>query len=305
MMSGVSSRGCGDGDRDGKICGVMSEQRWNTDKQRFVDEARSAELVGRPSRRDHGFPLGPLGQQFATLTYSLLDATTVEEVLQQVVSAAAGLVPEADMVSVTLRGPDGRYHTPVATDAAASALDQTQSALGEGPCLEAAEPAGPAMAFCRDLAAELRWPRFAAAARRAGAGTVMATALVPSPVPPQHSGSLNLYARSPHTLDDVDPDLVLLLATHASLAVAGVDAVTRADLEITQLHTAISSRDVLGQAKGILMARRGIGADAAFDILRRTSQKLNIKLVALAEALASRHTELDVPPAADPASPPS
>ncbi|MER6799842.1 ANTAR domain-containing protein, partial [Amycolatopsis mediterranei] len=50
-----------------------------------------------------------------------------------------------------------------------------------------------------------------------------------------------------------------------------------------------------GQAKGIIMARRGVSADAAFDVLRRTSQDLNVKLADLARTLAGRHTEIDLP----------
>ncbi len=47
---------------------------------------------------------------------------------------------------------------------------------------------------------------------------------------------------------------------------------------IGQLRTALESRDVIGQAKGILMARQGISADEAFDLLRRASQRSNVKL---------------------------
>ncbi|MFC0111477.1 ANTAR domain-containing protein [Kibdelosporangium aridum] len=57
---------------------------------------------------------------------------------------------------------------------------------------------------------------------------------------------------------------------------------------------AIDSRDVIGQAKGILMARRGITAEKAFDELRRASQNLNIKLTEVARLLATHHTELDI-----------
>lgn len=53
---------------------------------------------------------------------------------------------------------------------------------------------------------------------------------------------------------------------------------------------------MIGQAKGILMNRRGISADEAFDILRRASQELNVKLAELATTLATRHHELDPPP---------
>jgi AmiR/NasT family two-component response regulator len=65
-----------------------------------------------------------------------------------------------------------------------------------------------------------------------------------------------------------------------------------AELERAGLHRAIVSRDVIGQAKGILMARQGLDADAAFGLLRRTSQDLNVKLVDIAEALVGKHAAL-------------
>ncbi len=67
----------------------------------------------------------------------------------------------------------------------------------------------------------------------------------------------------------------MLLATCASLSLAQTKAVELSELKETQLRTAIESRDVIGQAKGILMHRRGITADEAFDLLRRTSRTLS------------------------------
>ncbi|WP_239154848.1 ANTAR domain-containing response regulator [Amycolatopsis sp. FDAARGOS 1241] len=119
----------------------------------------------------------------------------------------------------------------------------------------------------------------------------------PDPRPPQGPsvGALNVYSRTTNGLDKADRDALLLLATHASLALATTDAVTRAELEVAHLRKAIASRDVIGQAKGIIMARRGVSADEAFDLLRHTSQDLNIKLAELARTLTDRHTELDLP----------
>lgn len=261
-----------------------SEQDWDRDKARFAAD---------PVSRDHGFPLGPLAQQFATLTYSLLDADTVGEVLEQVVRTARRVAPGADLVSVTLRGADGLFHTPVETDPVATELDQLQYKFGEGPCLDAALPSGPAVAASRDLAAEARWPRFGPAAAEHGLGAVLSTALLPAAGPPELAGALNIYSRHRDGLHDTDATAALLLATHASLALAHTQAVTSARLHAEQLHKAIDSRDVIGQAKGILMSRRGMSAEQAFDLLRRTSQELNVKLVELAETLTTRHSELD------------
>jgi AmiR/NasT family two-component response regulator len=62
--------------------------------------------------------------------------------------------------------------------------------------------------------------------------------------------------------------------------------------EIVTLRRALESRDVIGQAKGILMERRGIDEDEAFDVLRTASQALNVKLARVAETLASRRAEI-------------
>jgi hypothetical protein len=239
---------------------------------------------------------GSLGQQFAELTRTLLDATpTVGGVLELVVRAAADLVPHADLVSVTLRDPDGRFSTPVETDPVAVRLDELQYACGEGPCVEAARPDGPAIGWSQDLGRDPRWPAFGPGAAAHGYHSVLATALVPGARPPRRSGALNIYSREPDAFDGAAVDAALLLATHASLALAHTEAVVTADLKAAHLRRAVDSRDVIGQAKGILMQRRGITAEEAFDVLRRASQDLNVKLADLAGTLAARHTELDLP----------
>jgi GAF domain-containing protein len=271
---------------------VASEQDWELDKQRFIDDARLSERQGLRPVRDHGSRLGPLAQQFATLTYSLLDARTIEDVLSQVVDAATWVIPEADLVSVTVRAPDGRYHTPAYSDELAVRLDTAQYEAGEGPCLCAAVPDGPALAECPDLALDTRWPNYAPRAVALGVRSVLALTL---PMPKGRlAGALNLFCRTPHGLDTVDRGMALLLATHASLALAATDAVTEAQLREVDLKRAIDSRDVIGQAKGIIMARKGVDAADAFDILRKASMDLNIKLVKLAESVATRHGELDL-----------
>ncbi|WIX75743.1 GAF and ANTAR domain-containing protein [Amycolatopsis carbonis] len=238
---------------------------------------------------------GGLGGGFRDLTRSLLEVTTVGGVLQQLVTAAVRVIPVASVVSITLRSPDGLFYTPIETDAVAAELDQVQYRTGEGPCLDAARPDGPAHAESQDLAHEPKWPKFGPAAAERGMGSMLAIALLPDAREPQLSGALNVYARETGALTPADRDLALLLATHGSLALATTNAVTAADLQRAHLRKAIDSRDVIGQAKGILMQRRGISADEAFDILRRTSQDLNVKLAVLAETLATRHTELDLP----------
>ncbi|SEF37437.1 GAF domain-containing protein [Amycolatopsis pretoriensis] len=259
---------------------MTSEQDWQRDKETFV----AGET--RP---------GPLAGEFARLTGRLLSAPSVEDVLERVLEATTLMVPSAEIASFTLIDADGQFHTPAETGKVAIELDLLQYRFREGPCVESAEPAGPAVAIAPDLTDEPRWPRWAPAAAELGVRAVVSTALIPGAPMGRSIGALNVYSRSPNGLDEADRDVLLLLATHASLALAATDAVTRAELQAAHLRTAIDSRDVIGQAKGIIMARRGVSADEAFDVLRRTSQDLNVKLAELARTLAERHAEIDLP----------
>jgi len=257
---------------------------FNTVEQALADDS--------PRARTAGSDVAALAKQFASLTRALLDASTVGAVLRQIVAAATVIVPGADIVSVTLRTADGALSTPILTDNAASELDQVQYRTGEGPCVEAAYPDGPAYAASDDLTTEQRWPRFTEVAVRHGVGAVLSTDVLPTGRAVPLAGALNIYCRRAHGLTDNDRHATLLLATHASLALAHGHATELGSLQQARLRRAIDSRDVIGQAKGILMARQGLTADEAFDLLRRVSQDLNVKLVDLAGTIAARHTEL-------------
>jgi hypothetical protein len=237
-----------------------------------------------------------IGHQFTHLTRNLLGADSVAEALEHVTRVTMAVIPEADVVSVSLRSRDGKLHTPVENDPLATTLDELQNEHQHGPCLDSANGKGPAYRCSGDLATEPDWPRFGPAAADLGYESVLSTALVSGPAAQNLSGALNIYSHAKGKLcDDTTRDIALVLSTHASLAVAHTEAVRLGELRETQLRQALESRDVIGQAKGILMHRRGLSADEAFDLLRRTSQDLNIKLAELAVTLVTRHTELDLP----------
>jgi ANTAR domain/GAF domain len=276
---------------------MVGEADRERDKRRFVQRERPDEPD--PQESDEVEWRSPLVEPFAELTRALLSADSVGGVLEEIVSATKRVIPGADLVSITLRDPNGRFYTPLETDPLASRIDELQYQTGEGPCVDAARPDGPAMSVCQNVAAEPRWPRFGPAAAALGIGAVLGTALVPDARPPRQSGALNIFSRRVDGLDEADHTAALLLATHASLALAHTHAVTMHELKIVNLHKALDSRDVIGQAKGILMARRGISADEAFDLLRRTSQDLNTRLVEIARTVTARHGELDLDVARD------
>jgi AmiR/NasT family two-component response regulator len=93
-------------------------------------------------------------------------------------------------------------------------------------------------------------------------------------------GSLNLYSTRPDAFDDTDVALGTIFAAHAAAAMSS--AQHNRDLE-----RKAASRDLIGRAKGILMARQHITDDEAFAVLRRASQRLNIKLAEIAQRVAS------------------
>lgn len=233
---------------------------------------------------------GPIAAEFLALSAALLDATTVGGVLRRVVDAARSAIPGADLVSVTLRTADG-FHTPAQTDPLASRIDEIQYRLSCGPCLEATRNAGIALAFSADLGASTQFGPFGPAAAELGVHSVLAVGLFPDGEGPR-MGALNVYSYTRAGLDELDRDVALVLAAHASTALAATMASSAADLEVAQLREALQSRDVIGQAKGILMERRGISADEAFGVLRSASQSLNVKLAQIAQTLVERRTEI-------------
>jgi len=265
---------------------MPDEQNWADDRARFIDQG-SAE-AGPAVLSD---TVGALAGEFSRLAESLMNATTVHGVLLRVVEAAQIAVPGADLVSVTLRAEDG-FRTPVQTDALATRLDEVQYRLDEGPCVESTRTPGLGLTFSGDLGAGREYPRFGPAAAQLGVHSVLAVGLFPTGQTVPRTGALNLYSFEVGGIDELDRDLAVILAAHASTALAATMASTVAELEAAQLRQALNSRDVIGQAKGILMERRGISADEAFDALRRASQSLNVKLAQVAQTLADRRAEL-------------
>ena len=93
-----------------------------------------------------------------------------------------------------------------------------------------------------------------------------------------------LIADAPNSFHDEDRAAAALFAAHAAVAFA-------AARERIQFQEALASRDVIGQAKGILMTQSHITADEAFDMLRRASQRLNRKLVSIAQDIVDKNAE--------------
>lgn len=230
---------------------------------------------------------------YTSLTQAVLkQADTAAGVAEQVIASARLLIDGADFVSVTLRDNKGKYYTPVATSDVCAELDHVQYATGEGPCVECARENGPGYAYSSEIGTDPRWPRFGPPAARRGIAALLSVTLVPGPRSVYPPGALNIYSAQPAGIPETDMTTALILAAHASLALAHTDAVTYRQLREYQLKQAIESRDVIGQAKGILMSRQGCSADEAFNVLKETSQHMNVKLIEIAQTIVTRHGEL-------------
>jgi GAF domain-containing protein len=203
-------------------------------------------------------------------------------VLSRVAQLAQRTVPGADEVSVTMvRG--SLAETAAYTGHLALTLDEWQYQRGTGPCLEAA--AGHATVSVPDLADEPRWPDWARHAVAAGARSSLSVGL---PIEEQVDGALNLYGVRDAAFDDDAVVLAETFAGYAAVALANASLYGVTAKLARQLQTAMASRAVIEQAKGIIMGSRRCSPDEAFAILTRISQDSNRKLRDVAAALVAK-----------------
>jgi GAF domain-containing protein len=174
--------------------------------------------------------------------------------------------------------------TEAASDELVQRIDDLQYRLEEGPCLTSLRDAETVRS--EDLAAEDRWPRFAAAAAEQGVRSMLSVQLF---VEGETLGALNLYAGEPRRFDDHDESVAMLLAAHAAVAIRGQQIAAG-------LRTALVARDLIGQAKGILMERYKITDSQAFSMLVVVSQRANRKLRDVAQELATTGELQSAPP---------
>nr|WP_246315718.1 GAF and ANTAR domain-containing protein [Kineococcus aurantiacus] len=193
--------------------------------------------------------------------------------MQEVLTSASALVGGVEHASLSVvRGRRQVWSAAVTSDLARR-FDRTQEELGEGPCLDAmfTEP----VVRTDDLLTDPRWPRLAARSADLGVRSMLCFQLF---VHRGTLGGLNLLSSREGAFDDDAAVVGSMIAAHAAVALADAQ-------QLEDLSTALRHRDVIGQAKGILMERFKVDADQAFALLARVSQERNVKLHALAEEL--------------------
>jgi hypothetical protein len=214
--------------------------------------------------------------EFTQLSQALAAAPDEHARLEIAVNCAVSLMSGCDHAGFTVHRKGGLV-TPVSSSGElVRRANELQQELGEGPCLDALRDQETPVSM--DLATEPRWPRWAPRVHRElGVGSMMSLLIYTEK---QHSyGALSLYAHVGHRFGPDDWAIGHALAGHISVILS-------AECQIDQLGMAVHTRTHIGQAQGILMERFDIGADQAFDYLRRVSSNSNRKLAEVAEEIA-------------------
>jgi hypothetical protein len=260
-----------------------SQARQNREEARAERTIAAADRDEAAKRRQADAPPTRLAMVFADIAEQLYDADSLDDVLLRIAEAAVSTIAGCRMASVTLVDRSG-YRTAASTDSAAMAVDQAQYQAHEGPCLDAIDaPTVYAQSF-----PDKRWPTLASRPNESGVHSALSYRLAAVTSGSAHSGggSLNSYGVNTYAFSDTAQEIGLILAAHASVAARAVDERSTLRSLGRDLEQALLSRDVIGQAKGILMERLKITPEDAFDLLRRSSQHLNIKLREVARGLA-------------------
>ncbi len=220
---------------------------------------------------------------FDRLAQVLYSSSSYEEVYAAIVSGATRLVDGCDHASIMLRHGGDRFATVSASDDVARMVDALERQYQDGPCVDAIVDESPQMD--PDLMTASQWPAFARAVLRetpvrgaAGFRIVAAGTKV---------GALNLFSDRAGAFTDESANQGMVLASFAAIAISAVQNQVRAD---TLAHGLDSNREI-GKAIGLMMAFHKIPDTEAFELLRRTSQDMNIKLTEVARKVVQHHND--------------
>lgn len=218
---------------------------------------------------------------------AILGEEILEATLDLVISLVACAVEGADGISVSLLSrASGALHTPTATSVEVREVDAAQYESDRGPCVEAARAGEQVnVVIGRE---RRRWPEFAREAARRGMRSVLSVPLLDG----EHViGALNVYSQCSQPFAERDQRVVGHFARHAAVVLGHAAEFMTRDWISEQVAESLSRADVIGQAKGILVAR-GYSPEDALATLRRASERSNRKLSEVAEDMvaSSRRT---------------
>jgi GAF domain-containing protein len=225
----------------------------------------------------------------AQLTRKFARPTGIDDTLKSVTASCVDLIDGVESADVLLIAGADLFRSVAATSQLALDIDAIQEQFREGPCVDAAT--GNSIVVSNDLREDVRWPRFTEAAVALGVHSLMSFQLYTHNA---RMGALNLFALKPQVFTAEFEAIGAMLATHAAIALIADDV-------RLQFQSALASRDVIGQAKGMIMERFNVDAIRAFELLTKLSQDSNKRVAEIAEELVSRGSDpKNAPPGATP-----
>jgi GAF domain-containing protein len=225
-----------------------------------------------------------VAQELSAIARVLLAPGSPEQTLAHIVRLTSQTIDGCDQCGVCTAG----EVQPVQTSPQLRELDDLQSSLGQGPCRDALT--GHDTVYIEDLADATgcaRWPQFAPAAVLAGMRSVLAYRLFAGG---QTLGALQMFSTLPRAFSAHDRTVGLIFAAHAGMALDQAQQHASERERSENLQAALGSREIIGQAQGILMEREKITGEQAFHLLRQSSQHLNRKLRDVAQDLIDTGT---------------
>ncbi|HWL64352.1 MAG TPA: ANTAR domain-containing protein [Actinomycetota bacterium] len=239
---------------------------------------------------------GDLTESFEALSTFLSTPEDVDATLSRIATLSVAVIPHCDFAGVSLVEPGG-IRTVGHTSELVKEIDGIQYETGEGPCLSAIKDprasGHPATYEIPSMALDTEWPEFSAKARERGLASLLAFTLLSNE---RALGSLNLYATLPHAFAPLDRRIGAIFAAHAAVALANAQTLESARRRVDELLEGYANREVIGQAKGILMEREGCTEEEAFELLRSASSRLHRKLREVAKGVIHSTSEGKRPP---------
>ncbi|WP_328291398.1 GAF and ANTAR domain-containing protein [Kineococcus sp. NBC_00420] len=246
-----------------------------------------------------------LAEVFVELADTLIHDVDVADFLQSLTEHCVELLP-ANAAGLMLADEHGRLHLAAATSSTTRDLGLFELAQEQGPCVDAFTTEQPLLNVAiASTNAATRWPAFTTAAAQAG---VTSTSALPMRLHGQVVGALNLLSNRHDPLSATSLALGQALADVATIALLNEGSLREKTPLSKQLHSALQSRVVIEQAKGVLAARAGISVEDAFVWLRRHARSHGMALTQVAAGVVAGELRLDLdhtlePPAPEPQTP--
>ena len=227
-----------------------------------------------------------VSRAFVALADTLVDDYDIIDLLDQLVAHSVALLA-ADAAGLMLSDPHHNLRVVAASSEDARLMELLQLQNEQGPCLDCYRTGTPVSV--PDLADATQWPAFTTAVAEAGA--FRSVHALPLRLRGEAIGALNLFHHSPGPLPEADLLLGQALADVATIGILQERAIRRGEVINEQLRTALTSRVVVEQAKGVLAQHHGISMDAAFDQLRRYARAHSLRLANVARQLATNRLD--------------